>query len=108
MTIYIDSDYKCHVSDDGTMTPVETDFFDGKCPAFIEGYRYVPSGCTWTRSDGEIFHGEMIAPWQDIRELRLAQLEYENERMQAELAEAKETAALLGDCLLEMSEVVYA
>jgi len=30
-TIYIDSDFKCHVSNDDTMRAVETDFFDGKC-----------------------------------------------------------------------------
>ena len=29
LVIYIDADFKCHVSDDGTMTAVETDFFDG-------------------------------------------------------------------------------
>ena len=42
MTIYIDNDYKCHVTDDGAMRVVETDFFDGKCAEFVEGYRYVP------------------------------------------------------------------
>ena len=26
-TIYLDSDFKCHVSNDGTMLAVETDFF---------------------------------------------------------------------------------
>ena len=26
-TIYLDSDFKCHIFDDGTMTSVETDFF---------------------------------------------------------------------------------
>lgn len=36
--IYIDLDFKCHVTNDGTMTAVETDFFDGKCDAFIEGF----------------------------------------------------------------------
>ena len=36
MTIYIDNDYKCHVTDAGTMRPVETDFFHGKCDTFIE------------------------------------------------------------------------
>lgn len=30
MKIYIDSEYHCHVTDDGTMTAVETDFFDSK------------------------------------------------------------------------------
>lgn len=40
MTIYIDSDYKCHVNDDGTRRAVETDFFDGRCAEFVEGYKY--------------------------------------------------------------------
>ena len=76
-TIYIDSEFKCHTVNDGTMTAVETDFFDGKCDAFIEGYRFVSSGESWTRSDGVIFHGEMITPWKDYVELDSAQREYE-------------------------------
>ena len=81
--IYIDSDCKCHVSNDGTMTAVETDFFDGKCDAFIEGYRFVPSGETWTRSDGEVFHGVMVAPWKDYAELDAAQRSFEQEKIAA-------------------------
>ena len=80
-TIYIDSNYKCHVADDGTMTAVETDAFDGKCDTFIEGYRFVPSGENWTRSDGVVFHGEMIAPWKDFDSLDAAQREYERQQM---------------------------
>lgn len=80
-TIYIDSEFKCHVADDGAMTAAETDFFDGKCDAFIEGYRFVPEGESWTRSDGEVFHGEMIAPWKDFDELDAAQREYERQQM---------------------------
>ena len=64
MTIYIDNEYKCHVADDGTMTAVDTDAFDGKCDAYIEGYRLVPAGETWTREDGETFDGPMIAPYK--------------------------------------------
>ena len=52
MTIYIDSDYKCHLSDDGTRRAFDVPFFDVKCAEFVEGYRYVPSGETWTRADG--------------------------------------------------------
>ena len=78
MKIYIDSDFKCHLSDDGTMTAVETAFFDGKCAEFIEGYRFIPSGSVWTRSDGVAFPGEMIVPWKDYRELDYAQVK-ENE-----------------------------
>ena len=52
MTIYLDSEYRCHLTNDGTMQEIETDVFDGKEKAYIEGYRYVPEGQTWTRSDG--------------------------------------------------------
>ena len=65
MTIYIDNDYKCHTSPGNGLTAVETDFFDGKCRQFIEGYRFVPFEQSWTRSDGQVFHGEMVAPWRD-------------------------------------------
>ena len=41
MTIYLDSDFRCHLVDDGTRSPIETDAFDGKCASYIEGYRYV-------------------------------------------------------------------
>lgn len=84
--VYLDSEFKCHVSNDGAMTAVETDFFDGMCDAFIEGYRFVPAGETWTRSDGVTFTGEMIAPWKLYRELAAAQTQYETD--QAALAAA--------------------
>lgn len=78
-TIYLDSDFKCHLSDDGSMTAIQTEFFDDKCDIYIEGYRFVPSGESWTREDGEVFHGEMIAPWQEWRELDAAQKQYEKD-----------------------------
>lgn len=77
MKIYVDSDYKCHVSNDGTMREFDAPFFDGKCDAFIEGYRYVPAGETWEREDGVEFKGEMISPWRNYAELYIAQLEYD-------------------------------
>ena len=67
-TIYIDSNYKCYVSDDGTRTPIETDFFDNKCNAFIEGYRFVPTGHYWNG-----FKGQMLAPWKDYNILKAYQ-----------------------------------
>ena len=76
-TIYLDSDYKCHVIDDGTMTAIETDFFDDKCDSFIEGYRIVPAGESWTRHDGVVFNGEMISPWKDYSTLVAYQQQYE-------------------------------
>ena len=44
MTIYIDSEYKCHVTGDDTRRAFDVPFFDGKCAEFVEGYRYVPAG----------------------------------------------------------------
>lgn len=103
--IYIDSDFKCHVVNDGTMTAVETDFFDGKCDEFIKGYRLVPYGYAWIREDGVEFHGEMIAPWKPYEELAAAQsaweheelerLREENERLAAEKEAAEATVATM-------------
>lgn len=76
-TIYIDSNFKCHLQNDGAMTAVEVDFFDNKCDTFVEGYRIVPEGQTWTREDGEVFQGEMITPWKDYQQLASAQKEFE-------------------------------
>ena len=81
MIVYIDSNFKCHVSNDGTMRAVVTEFFDGKCEAFIEGYRFVPEGESWTREDGEVFAGEMIAPWVDFAELDAVQRDYERQQL---------------------------
>ena len=75
--IYIDKEFKCHVADDGTMTAVETDAFDGKCATYIEGHRFVPDGERWTRADGVVFEGEMKSPWKDSTELEAAQAQYE-------------------------------
>lgn len=91
-TIYIDSEFKCHITNDGTMTAIETDFFDGKCDALVEGYRFVPDGESWTRSDGVMFHGEMITPWKDYAELDAAQREHERQL----LAEYTEALKIMG------------
>ena len=96
-TIYIDSDFKCHTSNNGTMTAVETDFFDGKCDAYIEGYRFVPGGKTWVREDGMEFSGEMIAPWKPWDELDKAQREYEREQYAAVTAQNAEYEAALSE-----------
>lgn len=69
MTIFLDSEYICHLTNDGTMQSVETDAFDGKADAYVEGYRYIPDGETWTREDGVQFHGLMIAPAKDYNRI---------------------------------------
>ena len=90
MTIYIDSDYKCYVSAAEGRRAIETDAFNGKCPEWIESYRFVPEGDTWTREDGEEFRGEMAAPWKDLGEAYAAQAAYvtaQNAQYEAALAE---------------------
>ena len=75
MTIYIDNDYKCYVSAAEGRRAVETELFDGKCPEWIESYRFVPEGETWTREDGEVFTN-MVSPWKDLGEAYAAQTAY--------------------------------
>ena len=90
MTIYIDSDYKCYVSAAEGRRTIETNEFDGKCPEWIESFRFVPSDETWTREDGEEFRGEMTAPWKDLGEAYAAQTAYataKNAQYEAALTE---------------------
>lgn len=103
MTIFIDNDCKCHVSNDGTMREVEApEFFNGKTRAFIEGYRYVPVGEIWTREDGQVFEGEMIAPWHDYELLAEFQAIYEEEQAKA----TAEIAALVEEVYNSDMEVI--
>lgn len=97
MTIYIDNDFKCYTTAAEGRRAVETDFFEGKCKQFIEGYRFVPAGESWTRADGEVFTGEMVSPWREYSILAELQALYEEE--QAKAADMK--AALE---VLEVSE----
>lgn len=90
MTIYIDNYYKCHTSPGDGLTAVETDAFEGKCSRYIEGYRFVPAGESWTREDGQVFTGEMVAPWRDSTILEEFQAIYD-----AELAKQADMAAAL-------------
>lgn len=89
-TIYIDSEFKCHVTPGEGLTPIKTDAFDNKCNIYIQGYRFIPEGQTWTRDDGVIFTGEMIAPWKPWAELDAVQREYEREQYTALLSKLSE------------------
>lgn len=80
-TIYIDSKFKCHTANDGSMTAVETDFFDGKCDAFIEGY---------------CIEGNATYPWKSFSELDTAQREYERQML-------KEYEALIDELYAEVT-----
>lgn len=92
MTIYIDSDYKCYVSAAEGRRAIETDAFNGKCAEWIESFRFVPEGDTWTREDGEEFRGEMTAPWKDLGNAYAAQSAY----VTAEVEDMRAALDLLG------------
>ncbi len=84
-TIYYDSDFKCHTVNDGTMTAVETDFFDGKCDTFVEGFCYKPDG-----------NSHSIYAWMDYNELDSAQREYERQMLADYESALAEIEAALG------------
>ena len=96
MTVYIDTDYKCHVVPIVGARGIEESFFDNKCPSLIESYRYVPAEATWTREDGVAFAGPMIAPWRDIRQYDSEQREYERQQIAQYEAALTEIEAALG------------
>lgn len=87
MTIYIDADYKVHLSPAEGRTECEDSFFDNKCANLAESYRYVPAG--------EGFTGFMIAPWRDIRQYDGEQQQYLLDQITAARAESADMQAAL-------------
>lgn len=69
-TVYVDSINHCHPANDGTMTSFQTEFFVGKCDAFIEGY------CVELDGNGNI---QKRYPWKPYSELDAAQRAYEQQ-----------------------------
>lgn len=96
MTIYVDNDYKCYVSAAEGRRAIETDAFNGKCPEWIESYRFVPEGETWVKENGEMFRGEMIAPWKDLSNAYAAQAAYVTQQNAQYEAALSEIEAALG------------
>lgn len=80
-TIYIDSEHKCHPTNDGTMTAVETDFFDGMCDIYVEGF------CYEIRENSTAIYA-----WKPYSELDAAQRQYEL----AQLADYKAACERMG------------
>lgn len=102
MTIYLDSDFICHLTDGGGMRPIETTAFDGKCAAFIEGYRFVPAGESWTRADGAVIHGPSLFPADNIDLLQRFQAQHEAD----EAAHLAELGALIEEIYNEDMEAI--
>ena len=96
MTIYIDGDYKCYTADADGRRAIETDAFDGKCEEWIESFRFVPAGETWTREDGEAFTN-MVSPWKDLGKAYAAQTAYLAGKLSAAEADIAELDMALLD-----------
>lgn len=84
MRIFIDSDFKCHAEPAEGLREFDVPFFDGKCPAFVEGYRYVPQDERWILPNGKYICGEMIAPWVNYNILETAQQAADRAQEQAD------------------------
>ena len=95
MTIYIDKDFRCFAEPVDELTAVETDFFDGKASGYIEGYRFIPAGHSWTGEDGTVYRGEAAFPVKDWEALDKIQRVYEREQIPALTAQNDEYEAAL-------------
>lgn len=104
MKIYIDSEFKCYATSGDGLTEVESTFFDGKAPGFIEGYRFLPEGMSWTREDGAVFAGEMVSPWKDWEALDEIQRAYEREQLQDVTAQNDELLSTIAEMIEEVYE----
>ena len=72
-TIYLDSDFRCHLSNDGTMVAAETSIFDGMANDVIEMFHFVPEGETWLLPDGSKRYGEYCCSFVDRQKRDVAQ-----------------------------------
>ena len=87
-TVYVDSDYMCHLANDGTMIEVQTDVFDETVDDAIPYYRYIPQGYEWQDSKGRVFHGTFIQATDSAEIDRIVQ--------QAYIADMQNALAILG------------
>lgn len=97
MTIYIDKNFHCFAEPEEGLEAVETGFFDGKAPGYIEGYRFIPAGHSWTGEDGTVYRGEAAFPVTDWEALDKIQREYERERIPALTAQNAEYESALSE-----------
>ena len=87
-TIFLDSDFMCHLTDDGTRTEVQTDALDHLCDRAIELMRYVPEGRVWFNPRGFAVHGEFIQATDSSK--------IDSFQAQAQIEDMKAALALLG------------
>ena len=102
MTIYLDSDYCCHLEDGDDRQAIETDAFDGMGSVFIECYRLIPEGESWVNPDGVAIHGFALFPAIHSSRFELAQKQYEED----EVNHLEELGALIDEIYNEDMEVI--
>ena len=89
--VYIDSEFKVHVTNADGRTAIETDAFDGMSDLIIEYHIFVPPGEIHTKPNGITVHGEFIQPFVSEKEMDAAQREYERQK----LADAENALAIM-------------
>lgn len=87
-TVYIDSDFMCHTTNDGTRTEIQTDYFDYLCDNAIELMRFIPEGRVWYHPKGFVVYGEFV---QATNSKKIDELQ-----RQAEMDDMRAALALLG------------
>ena len=92
-TIYLDSNFMCHITNDGAMVEVHTEAFDGICNNAIELMRFVPQGKIWTRPDGRKIYGEFIQV-TDSAKIDAYQRQWMED--QAQMSDMQNALAILG------------
>lgn len=100
-TIYIDSDFVCHAEQAEGLRPIETDFFDEKCPEYISGFRLIPDGEQWVHPDGRVFHGFQIFSWKPYDQLMHIQRAVDAAEAKVNDERDKELAALIEEIYQE-------
>ncbi len=83
-TIFLDPEFKCHLTNDGTMLEVQTDVFDIYTSKAVECFRFVPKGHTWIGADGRERHGEFIQAFRSGEVITAYQEQYEADAAQLE------------------------
>ena len=82
-TIYLDSNFMCHIINDGTMTEIQTDMFDDLCNNSIELMRYIPQNEMWVRPNGRIIYGLFIQA-TDSEKINAYQIQWQSDQEQME------------------------
>lgn len=92
-TIYLDSNFMCHITNSGTMTEIQTEAFDNLPNNVIELMRFVPEGVTWTRPDGRVIHGVFI---QATNSAKIDAYQRQWAEDQAQMSDMKTALEILG------------